>query len=67
MEQSSVTSPVVEMRKIKKHFGAVQALRGVDLALHRHEVLGLMGDNAAGKSTLMKVLSGAYIPDDGGV
>jgi ABC-type sugar transport system ATPase subunit len=67
MEHSSVTSPVVEMRKIKKHFGAVQALRGVDLALHRHEVLGLMGDNAAGKSTLMKVLSGAYIPDDGGV
>ncbi|MFN2222608.1 MAG: ATP-binding cassette domain-containing protein [Chloroflexota bacterium] len=53
------------MRGIKKHFGAVQALRGVDLALRHNEVLGLMGDNAAGKSTLMKVLSGAYIPDDG--
>jgi ABC-type sugar transport system ATPase subunit len=58
-------TPVVEMRNIKKHFGAVQALRGVDLALHHNEVLGLVGDNAAGKSTLMKVLSGAYIPDDG--
>ena len=57
--------PVVEMRSIKKHFGAVQALRGVDLALHHNEVLGLVGDNAAGKSTLMKVLSGAYIPDEG--
>jgi ABC-type sugar transport system ATPase subunit len=67
MEQSAEKTPVVEMRNIKKHFGAVQALRGVDLALHRHEVLGLMGDNAAGKSTLMKVLSGAYIPDGGGV
>ncbi len=67
MEQSAVKAPVVEMRDIKKHFGAVQALRGVDLALHRHEVLGLMGDNAAGKSTLMKVLSGAYSPDNGGV
>ncbi|HLE92934.1 MAG TPA: ATP-binding cassette domain-containing protein [Anaerolineales bacterium] len=58
-------TPVVEMRNIKKNFGAVQALRGVDLALHHNEVLGLVGDNAAGKSTLMKVLSGAYIPDEG--
>jgi len=61
------TTPVVEMRNIKKHFGAVQALRGVDLALRHNEVLGLVGDNAAGKSTLMKVLSGAYIPDDGDI
>ncbi|MBN1138217.1 MAG: sugar ABC transporter ATP-binding protein [Anaerolineae bacterium] len=58
-------TPVVEMRGIKKNFAAVQALRGVDLELHHGEVLGLVGDNAAGKSTLMKVLSGAYIPDDG--
>src|SRR5690606_38367171 len=57
--------PVVEMRNIKKSFGAVQALRGVDLVLNKNEVLGLVGDNAAGKSTLMKVLSGAYIPDEG--
>jgi len=58
-------TPVVEMRNIKKSFAAVRALRGVDLVLHRNEVLGLVGDNAAGKSTLMKVLSGAYIPDEG--
>lgn len=57
--------PIVEMTNIKKSFGAVQALRGVDLLLNRGEVLGLVGDNAAGKSTLMKVLSGAYIPDEG--
>src|SRR5512136_45445 len=56
---------VVEMRNIKKSFAAVRALRGVDLVLHHNEVLGLVGDNAAGKSTLMKVLSGAYIPDEG--
>jgi ABC-type sugar transport system ATPase subunit len=55
------------MRNIKKSFGAVQALRGVDLLLRKNEVLGLMGDNAAGKSTLMKVLSGAYIPDEGDI
>jgi ABC-type sugar transport system ATPase subunit len=59
------TTAVVEMRNIKKNFAAVEALRGVDLALHHNEVLGLVGDNAAGKSTLMKVLSGAYIPDEG--
>jgi len=59
------TTPVVEMRNIRKSFAAVHALRGVDLVLHHGEVLGLVGDNAAGKSTLMKVLSGAYIPDEG--
>jgi ABC-type sugar transport system ATPase subunit len=58
-------TPVVEMLNIRKTFAAVQALRGVDLVLHHNEVLGLVGDNAAGKSTLMKVLSGAYIPEEG--
>ncbi len=57
--------PLVEMRGIRKSFGAVQALRGVDLTLGYNEVLGLVGDNAAGKSTLMKILSGAYTPDEG--
>lgn len=57
--------PLVEMRGIRKSFGAVQALRGVDLTLGHNEVLGLVGDNAAGKSTLMKILSGAYIADEG--
>jgi simple sugar transport system ATP-binding protein len=57
--------PIVEMVNIRKSFGAVQALRNVALTLNQGEVLGLVGDNAAGKSTLMKVLSGAYIPDEG--
>jgi ABC-type sugar transport system ATPase subunit len=65
VKQTAEMTSVVEMRNIKKNFGAVQALRGVDLTLHHNEVMGLLGDNAAGKSTLMKVLSGAYIPDDG--
>lgn len=65
MKPATEKTPVVEMRNIKKSFGAVQALRGVDLALHHNEVLGLVGDNAAGKSTLMKILSGAYMPDEG--
>jgi simple sugar transport system ATP-binding protein len=57
--------PIVEMLNIVKSFGAVHALQGTELTLCHNEVLGLVGDNAAGKSTLMKVLSGAYIPDDG--
>lgn len=56
---------IVEMKGISKRFGAVQALRNVDLELRRGEILGLVGDNAAGKSTLMKILAGAYIPDAG--
>lgn len=59
--------PIVEMQAVTKSFGAVQALQGVDLSLAHTEVLGLVGDNAAGKSTLMKVLSGAYLPDSGDI
>ena len=58
---------LVEMKDIRKNFGAVQALKGVDLILNHNEVLGLIGDNAAGKSTLMKVLSGAYVADEGDI
>ena len=58
-------APLVAMRGIWKAFGAVQALRGVDLELWPGEVLGLVGDNAAGKSTLMKVLTGVHRPDAG--
>ena len=67
MDPMSETTPVVEMRNIRKNFAAVQALRGIDLVLNHGEVLGLVGDNAAGKSTLMKVLSGVYVPDKGNI
>ena len=53
------------MQGISKRFGAVQALQDVDLTLYPGEVLGLVGDNSAGKSTLMKILAGAYQPDQG--
>jgi ABC-type sugar transport system ATPase subunit len=53
------------MRGIVKSFGAVKALRGAHLDLGHREVLGLVGDNAAGKSTLMKVLTGVHKPDEG--
>jgi len=57
--------PIIEMRKITKSYGGVRALNEVDLYLNKGEVLGLVGDNAAGKSTLMKILSGAIYQDEG--
>lgn len=62
---ATAPAPLVEMRRISKRFGAVQALRDVDLTLFPGEVLGLVGDNAAGKSTLMKILTGVYQADSG--
>lgn len=58
---------LIEMRDIHKTFGAIKALDGVDLTVESGEIIGLVGDNAAGKSTLMKVLSGAYQADSGSV
>ena len=59
--------PIIEMRDINKSFGAVNALVNVNLTLHPGEILGLVGDNSAGKSTLMKILTGAYHRDTGDV
>ena len=55
----------VSLRDIRKSFGTIDALRGVDLDLAPGEILGLVGDNAAGKSTLSKIMSGAEVPDSG--
>jgi ribose transport system ATP-binding protein len=58
-------APRLEMRGVKKRFGATQALGGVDLTVLPGEVHALLGQNGAGKSTLVKILSGAYTPDEG--
>ena len=59
--------PIVSMRGIQKAYGGVQALKGVDLDLYLGEVHALVGDNAAGKSTLIKSLAGAVRPDAGSI
>jgi simple sugar transport system ATP-binding protein len=55
----------LELVGIAKHFGAIEALRGVDMRLESGEVLGLMGDNGAGKSTLVKIIAGNFPPSAG--
>lgn len=57
----------VEMVDIRKQFGAVKVLRGINLSIGKGEVIGLVGDNGAGKSTLMKMLAGALPPDTGSI
>ena len=57
--------PRISLRGIRKTFGSIEALRGVDLDIAPGECVGLIGDNAAGKSTLTKIISGTYIADEG--
>ena len=56
---------IIELRDIKKSYGQVYALGGVDLHVDKAEVVGLVGDNGAGKSTLIKILAGAVRPTTG--
>jgi ABC-type sugar transport system ATPase subunit len=60
-----VDQPLLEMQKICKTFGAVEALCDVDFRVYPGETVGLVGDNGAGKSTLVKIISGVEHADTG--
>jgi ABC-type sugar transport system ATPase subunit len=64
-DTASAPEPLLKVRGIEKHFGAVQALYAVDLDLPAGQVTALCGDNGAGKSVLTKCVSGVYQPDHG--
>jgi ABC-type sugar transport system ATPase subunit len=58
-------APALELRGINMHYGYVRALDGIDIQVRQGEVLGLLGDNGAGKSSLLKVMSGVHQPTGG--
>lgn len=60
-------SPLLELRDIVVAYGAVKAIDGVSFAVQAGDVLGVCGDNGAGKSSLMKVIAGAHAPTGGTV
>jgi ABC-type sugar transport system ATPase subunit len=57
--------PLLELRKLSKHFGAVQALTEIDLKVYTGKVTALVGDNGAGKSVTLKTIAGIHPPDGG--
>jgi simple sugar transport system ATP-binding protein len=56
---------ILELRRVSKNFGAIQALTDVSFAVDAGEVVGLMGDNGAGKSTLVRIIAGNFRPSAG--
>ena len=62
---SDPSTPVLQARGLVKRYGNVVAIGGADFDLRAGEVLAVIGDNGAGKSSLIKALSGALVPDEG--
>lgn len=65
MVESSVERCALRMVNIEKYFGLVCALRNINLDVGRNEIIGLIGDNGAGKSTMVKILTGVFPPTRG--
>ncbi len=59
------SAALLELRNIQKWFGGVHALRGIDLTLQPGEAYHLLGENGCGKSTVIKIMSGAHAPTSG--
>ena len=57
--------PLLRLEGITKNFGAIEALRGIDMSVSKGEVVALLGDNGAGKSTLVKIIAGGYAATSG--
>ena len=58
--------PFLQLKNVSKTFGEVAALRGINFEVGNNEIVGLLGDNGAGKSTMVKIITGYHQPDPGG-
>lgn len=67
MSDVQVGEPILQVKGVSKHFGAVRALEKVDFEVRLGEVMALVGDNGAGKSTLVKGIAGIYPYDEGDI
>ncbi len=65
MTTTATRQPVLELRHVNLHYGSVEALHDVSFSAYAGEVIGLVGDNGAGKSSLIKTISGVNTPDSG--
>ena len=61
------TGPILEVKNISRDFGTVRALNNVSFVLEEGKILGLIGDNGAGRTTLLNILSGAFQPSSGSI
>ncbi|ASJ73864.1 ATP-binding cassette domain-containing protein [Granulosicoccus antarcticus] len=66
-ETPASTAPLVHLDAVQKHFGKLQALKGITLSISAGECLGLVGHNGAGKSTLVKIINGRLSPTLGAI
>ena len=65
MSRSDLHKPLLEVKQLSKHFGAVEALNDFSMKVYPGEVVALAGDNGAGKTTVIKAISGVYKPTGG--
>ena len=63
--ETETREPILQAKGLVKRYGHVTAIDGADFELYPGEILAVIGDNGAGKSSLIKALSGATIPDSG--
>src|SRR5436309_16008049 len=67
MTQTTTSPPALAVRGMSKSFGSVQALTDVDFEVRNGEVMALVGDNGAGKPTLIKCVAGIHPMDEGDI
>ena len=65
MSPADQTRPLVELAGIRKSFGLVEVLKGVDLSVEEGRVVALIGRSGSGKSTLLRIINGLERPTDG--